>query len=107
MANETRNSEAFEAFERLIENLDIQLSQSADGVYTVCTTQEPLFCYDSDSKEELSHLVVDTLASYAKYFLQIDVSNGETTSQPLEKELLPVEHFTPLERLKPVFDLAA
>lgn len=104
MTNENRDTDAFA---RLIEGLDIQLSRSADGVYTVCSTQEPLFCFDGDSREELSRLVVRTLASYAKHFLQIDVTGGATEAEPIAASPLPVERSTPVARLKPVFDLAA
>ncbi|MDQ2878692.1 MAG: hypothetical protein M3R41_06420 [Pseudomonadota bacterium] len=104
MTDENRDTDAFA---KLIESLDIQLSQSADGVYTVCSTQEPLFCFDGDSREELGVQVVRTLVSYAKHFLQIDVTGGVTEAQPIAASPLPVERSTPVARLKPVFDLAA
>jgi hypothetical protein len=95
-----------EAFERLVDDLDIELSQSADGVYTVCTAKEPLFCFDGDSKEELGHQVINTLISYAKHFLNIDILSGDTESEPLKEAPLPVEVSTPLARIKPVFEFA-
>lgn len=104
MANDPRD---IDALTRTLSDLDVQLSQSADGVFTVCSTSEPLFCFDGDSKEEVSKLVVDTLVSYAKHFFHHDLTGGRTETQPLEETPIPVELSTPVSRLKPVFDLAA
>lgn len=97
----------FAAFLRQIENLDIELSQTSDGVLTACSTAEPLFCYDADTREELAALVASTLASYAKHFYHIDGLDVTAEEAPFESGPLPVERSTPLARYKPVFDLAA
>jgi len=101
------NNDNTEAFFKIINDLDIVLSRSSDGVYTVCTTSEPLFCYDGDSPEALQPLVIDTLVSYGKHFFGIEPSGGHTESEPLNGGPFAIERSTPHSRLKPIFDLAA
>lgn len=104
MVNEIRD---FEAFRRQIDALDIELSRTPEGVLTVCSTNEPFFCYDADTKEELASLVVDTLASYARHFYHIEGLGVTAEETPVESGPLPIERSTPVARFKPVFDLAA
>lgn len=97
-----------ETFVRQISELHIELSQSADGVLTVCNTSEPYFCYDATSREEIDAWVVDTVRSYGKHFFNIDSKFGLSTEcEPIEASPLPIERSTPVSRIKPVFDLAA
>ena len=104
MATENPN---FAAFLERVQGLDIELSQSDDGVFTACTSSEPLFCHDADSKAELATLVHGTLASYAKHFYGIDGLEVRTEDEPLEANPLPVEVSKPLSRLRPIFAEAA
>lgn len=97
-----------DTFARQIGELNIELSQSPEGVFTVCTKSEPYFCYDATSKEEIDAWVVDTVRSYGKHFFNIDPKFGlSTESEPIEASPLPIERTTPVSRIKPVFDLAA
>ena len=104
MAQETGN---FEAFVRQIGELNIEISQGADGLYTVCSTSEPLFCYDAATTEELDALVKDTLRSYGKHFFNLDLPPFSTEQEPLDAGPVAIERSTPVSRIKPVFDLAA
>lgn len=104
MANEDR---VIGAFARQVEALDIELSVNAEGIYTVCSTSEPLFRYDAETKDEAARLVAQTLTSYGRLFfhlegLEIPVQSAKAPASPV-----PVERGTPVGRLKPVFDLAA
>ncbi|MEA3042331.1 MAG: hypothetical protein QOH47_169 [Sphingomonadales bacterium] len=96
-----------EAFVRQISELNIEISKSAAGLYTVCSTAEPLFCYDGETIEELEVLVQDTVRSYGKHFFNIELPPFSTESEPLDAGPLPIERATPVSRIKPVFDLAA
>ena len=96
-----------EAFVRQISELKIEISQSAAGVFTVCSTSEPLFCYDGETIEELEVLVQDTVHSYGKHFFNIDLPPFLTESEPIDAGLLPIERATPVSRIRPIFDLAA
>lgn len=104
MTNDTRD---IGAFTRVIEELDIEVSQSSDGVFTACTTSEPLFCYDADTQEALSALVADTLVSYAKHFYNLEGLIVNTTPTPLDDLGVPIERSNPVARITPTFDLAA
>ncbi len=104
MTNETRD---LDALNRQIADLKIELSESSDGLLTVCSTAEPLFCYDAHSKEEAATLVADTLLSYARHFFHIQGLNVKTRSDPLPETQLQIEHGKPIFRITPVFDLAA
>lgn len=104
MTNETRD---IEAFGRQIAELKIEVSKDENGLLTVCSTTEPLFCYDAHSEEEVETLVTDTLRSYAKHFFNIDGLGIHTKSEPIPQPPLPIERGTPVSRVLPVFDLAA
>jgi hypothetical protein len=97
----------FDAFVRQISELDIEISRNEEGVLTVCSTSEPLFCYDANSHEEIDALVQDTIRSYGKHFFKLDLPPFKTASEPIDTGPLPVERATPVSRIKTVFDLAA
>jgi hypothetical protein len=97
----------FEAFVRQIGELNIDISQSSDGLYTVCSASEPLFCYDATSVEEIDALVKDTVRSYGKHFFNLDLPPFSTEQKPLDDGPLQIERGTPISRIRPVFDLAA
>lgn len=97
----------FDAFIERVKDLDIQLSQGDDGVFTACTLSEPLFCHDADSREELAVLVNRTLTSYAKHFYGIEGLDVRTEDKPLAASPVPLEVSKPVSRLKPVFAEAA
>ncbi len=104
MTDNTAQS-AQDVLKQRLADLDIRVAVSDEGVHTVYTTCEPLFCFDSYDKDELPSLVVDTLESYARNFFATDLKIG-IVSKPSPRPL-PVEHVTVLSRLEPVFDLAA
>lgn len=96
-----------DAFVRQISELNIEVSQNSEGLLTVCSTSEPLFCYDAGSKEEIEALVQDTVRSYGKHFFNIDLPPFSTECEPIGVSPLPIERSTPVSRIKPVFDIAA
>lgn len=104
MAQETGN---IDAFVRQISELNIEISQGADGLYTACNCSEPLFCYDAATIQELEVLVQDTVRSYGKHFFNLDLPPFSTEQEPLPEGPVPIERGTPVSRIKPVFDLAA
>ncbi len=104
MAQETGN---IEAFIRQISELNIEISQNAEGILTVCSTSEPLFCYDATTKEEVDALVQDTVRSYGKHFFNLDLPPFSTEQTPLNEGPVQIERGTPVSRIRPVFDLAA
>ena len=103
----THDIHDFDAFTRHIDALDIELSVNQEGVYTVCTTSEPLFCYDADSKEEAANLVGKTLVSYGRLFFQLHDLQAPTVHAEEDDGSVTVERGTPVGQLKPVFKLAA
>lgn len=104
MANENPN---FDAFIERVKDLDIELSQGSDGVFTACSNSEPLFCHDADTRAELAVLVQGTLASYARHFYGVEGLGVRTEDAPLRHDLLPVEVVKPVSRLKAIYDEAA
>ena len=103
----THDIHDYDAFTRHIDDLDIELSVNKDGVYTVCTTSEPLFCYDADTKEEAATLVGKTLASYGRLFFGLTDLQEPTVEAAQDESSVTVERGTPIGQLKPVFALAA
>lgn len=99
-------AQELETFARQISGLNIELSQTPEGVFTVRNTSEPFFCYEAETVEQLNAWVVDTVRSYAKHFFNLDL-NLSTESEPIEAGPLPIERSTPVSRIKPVLDLAA
>lgn len=96
-----------EAFIKQIVELDIELSVNDEGVFTVCTTSEPLFCYDAESREEAAALVGRTLASYGRLFFGLDGLEIPVQADAKVEARVAVERSTPVGRLRPVLDLAA
>lgn len=103
----TQENGNIEAFIRQISDLEIDISQNAEGSLTVCSTSEPLFCYDASSYEEIEALVQDTVRSYGKHFFNIDLPPFKTEREEIDGGPLTVERESPVSRIKPVFDLAA
>jgi len=100
------NKADLEAFIRQLGGLNIEITRNEEGHLTVCSSSEPLFCYDVEHEDEIGPLVVDTLQSYARHFFQIENLPVGTKSQAIETPL-PVERSTPVSRITPIFDLAA
>jgi hypothetical protein len=96
-----------EALKKRLSALEICLSQNTEGLYTVFTESEPLFCYDAHSLEEVDELVTDTLTSYAAAFYGVAGLKVKTASTPAEWSQVRVEQVRPVSTLHPVFDVAA
>lgn len=96
----------FEAFANALSSLKIEVSQSEDGVLTVCSSSEPFFCYDAHDHDALNQLVVDTLRSYGRYFYGIDDPNLTTRCSPVG-EIIPVERSKRISTIEPVLEKAA
>ena len=103
----THDIHDYDAFTRHIDDLDIELSVNKEGVYTVCTSSEPLFCYDADSQEEAASLVAKTLVSYGRLFFGLNDLQIPTVESAADASSVTVERGTPIGQLKPVFALAA
>lgn len=103
----TQENGNIEAFIRQVSDLEIEISRNAEGSLTVCSTSEPLFCYDAASLEEVESLVQDTVRSYGKHFFNIDLPPFKTEREEIAEGPVTVERDTPVSRIKPVFDLAA
>lgn len=63
----------FEKLQKQIEDLDIDISVSSEGVYTACSAKEPHFCFDGYSQAEVADRVVEALESYAKVYFGHDL----------------------------------
>lgn len=96
------------AFETQIAKLRIEVAQNPNGVFTVCSSSEPLFCYDTRDEHEIETLVRDTLASYAKHFFNLhDVEIGTKTSSLFAGNLpVEVERAHKISTLEPVLKAA-
>ena len=94
------------AFSAAIASLRIEVSQNEEGLYTVCSYSEPLFCYDAHDLEGVDRLVLDTLRSYAKHFYGIDDPDVSTHCSPVG-EVIPVERSKQISTIQAVFDKAA
>lgn len=95
-----------EAFAEALSKLNIEVSEGELGILTVCSSSEPLFCYDAHSHEALNQLVVDTLRSYGRHFFGIDDPNLSTRCSPVG-EAIPVERTKRISTIEPVLDEAA
>lgn len=95
-----------DALRERLASLEICVAKNKEGVFTVYTKAEPLFCYDATSLEEADKLVRDTLESYARTFFDVENLRLGTSSSPA-KSAIPSERVTPVARITPVFDLAA
>ncbi|WP_421853794.1 hypothetical protein [Novosphingobium sp.] len=95
------------AFEAHIANLRIEVSKDADGLLTVCSSSEPLFCYDVHDEDGVNALVIDTLASYGRHFFGLDDLKIGTKVSPVGKLSVPVESAEPFSTIEPVLDLVA
>lgn len=104
MTNEPRDTDALV---KQLSELKIEVAQGHDGIFTVCSTAEPLFCYDATTIEEVDALVEDTLVSYAKHFFHVDDLQVKARQDPLPEAPLPIEEAKPISRITPVFELAA
>jgi hypothetical protein len=96
------------AFEEQILNLRVDVTRSADGIYTACSYSEPLFCYDAHDLESLEGLVQNTIRSYGAHFYGIPDPQVSTKRSPVGKCALPIEaRGESYGTLQPVFDQAA
>ncbi len=96
----------FEAFSAAIASLKINVSKSEDGLFTVCSYSEPLFCYDAHDEAGVNQLVQDTLNSYAKHFFGIDGPSVTTSCSPVG-HVIPVERSEQVSTIQAIFDKAA
>jgi CO dehydrogenase/acetyl-CoA synthase alpha subunit len=103
----THDIRDYDAFIRHVADLDIELSVNKDGVYTVCTTSEPFFCYDADTQEEAAKLVSKTIVSYGRLFFGLHDLEEPTVKPAEDGGSVAVERGTPIGQLKPIFALAA
>ena len=76
--------------------LQINVAEAGQGVFTVFTESEPLFCYDATSLDEVEHLVNDTIESYAANFCGLtDIKVDFQVKRPEVVSKVPVERVTP------------
>lgn len=97
----------FEAFAKQISELKVEISRNSAGGLTVCSTSEPLFCYDVSNEAEASALVQDTIKSYGRLFFHIDLPPFHVRNEALDGQPLTVERGIPVSRVFAVFDEAA
>ena len=95
------------AFEAQLANLQIAVSRDANGLLTVCSSSEPLFCYDAHDEESIEALVVDTLVSYGRHFCGLDELKISTKVSPVGKFTVPIESSETISKIEPILDLAA
>jgi hypothetical protein len=95
------------AFEEAISNLKIAVTRDENGLYTVCSSTEPLFCYDAHDLDAVNKLVIDTLASYGEHFFQIPRPKITTTNSPVGRAFERVEQSVPITYVHPVLGEAA
>lgn len=95
------------AFEAQIANLRIEVTRDSNGLLTVCSSSEPLFCYDAHDEDGVNALVVATLASYGRHFFGLDDLKIGTKVSPVGKFVVPVECGETISTIEPVLGLAA
>ena len=93
-------------FEDIISKLEIAVTKDENGLYTVCSSTEPLFCYDAHDLDSVNELVIDTIASYGEHFFQIPRPKITTTNSPVGKAFQQVERSVPITFVHPVFEAA-
>lgn len=103
----TERTPDFKAFEAQLSKLQIEVSRSADGLLTVCSSSEPLFCYDAHDEEAVKELVKDTLRSYGRHFFGIPDAHISTKCSPVGKVAIPVDRAERISTIEPVLDQAA
>jgi hypothetical protein len=100
-ANRSRN---FDLLKKRLAEIDICVSHSDAGYYTVSTTVEPLFCFQRNSVEEAIDLAKLTLVSYISTFYEVEDFHVSVVSEPVHVPVVPVERTSPFSRLIPSFD---
>jgi hypothetical protein len=89
-----------ERLERTLNALKIVVSVGEDGRHTVCTEQEPLFCFVRDTEDEVRDLVIQTLRSYVETFYNVE--NVQFTTRRVASPPRPrAEVLRPISRLIP------
>jgi len=93
-----------EVLRNRLTNLSIYGGQTG-STFLAYTTEEPLFCIERDSQEELHRAVADTIVSYAKTFYNLEpVGVGLKSEEIPVVAPVPVERINPISRLRPNFD---
>ncbi len=89
---------------RCIENLEIYISEDANGL-TVYTKTEPLFCFTRSTQKEIDQVVVGTIKSYLETFYQQEDVKVEAIEEPIENAIvIPERRLKPVSRLRPKFE---
>ena len=70
------------------------------GLFTVWTTQEPLFCFQRETLEEASTVIGETITSYIDLFHDVDgikvvVAQPFISPPAKDAKLLPFSHLIP------------
>lgn len=103
----TEKTPDLEAFEAKLAGLSIEVTRDQDGLLTVCSSTEPLFCYDAHDEEALDALVVDTLQSYGRHFFGLDHPSIVAKHSPVGKVSVPVDRVERISTIEPILDKAA
>lgn len=103
----TKPKADLEAFAAKLADLEIEVSRDENGLLTVCSSSEPLFCYDAHDEDAINALVIDTLQSYGRHFFGIDHPNIVAKRSPVGKPTVPVNRAQPISKIEPSLDIAA
>lgn len=95
----TTHGPDFDALTALLENLEVEVSRTPDGVFTACSENEPRFCFDGYSQQEVVKTVSEAIESYARLFLGFETLTLNTNRQDVQEPTVKVESPRPLSRL--------
>ncbi|MGB3796373.1 MAG: hypothetical protein WA957_08715 [Alteraurantiacibacter sp.] len=103
----TEQKADLEAFAAKLESLEIEVSRDEEGLLTVCSQSEPLFCYDAHDEEAINALVVDTLQSYGRHFFGLEHPSVVAKHSPVGKAGVPVNRVHKVSKIEPTLNEAA
>lgn len=91
------NEEKLNEFAAKIEALDIEVSRTENGVYTVYSNSEPYFCFEGFERQELGAKVIKALESYASNYFDIQLGL-KVKPVELKEPSVVVERSTPISK---------
>lgn len=98
--NEARSSD-LKALRARLSELEICLSRSENGYFTVSSDIEPLFCFERSSIDEIQAVVTETITSYISTFYNVEGVNVTTVVQPLTPPEVVFQRVLQISRLIP------
>lgn len=93
-----------ERLKKVLDRLEITGARTPAGTFLAYSNTEPLFCYERDTKDELTKVIADTIKSYMETFYEVGDVTVRIRSEARDIPAVPIERIEPTFRLLPSFD---